>query len=177
MDARPAEFKLRFFGSVLGYLWQLMRPLMLFGVLYVVFTEAFPLGEGVPFYPAILLMGIVLYTFFADATGSAVSSVLDRENIVRKVHFPRLAIPVSVVLTAGFTLALNLVAVAVFAVLADVRPNWGWLQFPSPGRFSGAVRFRRRDAALRAVRRIPRRPADLGRRAPDHASMPRRCCT
>jgi ABC-2 type transport system permease protein len=125
------EFKLRFFGSALGYLWQLVRPLMLFGVLYLVFTKAFALGRDIKFYPAILLTGIVLYTFFADATSSAVSSVLDRENIVRKVHFPRLAIPLATVLTASLTLLLNLLAVAVFAVaLIGVPPRWTWLEFP-----------------------------------------------
>jgi ABC-2 type transport system permease protein len=124
------EFKLKFFGSVLGYLWQLMRPLLLFGVLYLVFTQAFTLGEGIPHYPVLLLTGIVLYTFLADATGTAVSSVLDRENIVRKIHFPRLAIPASVVLTAFFNLLLNLLAVVVFFVISGVEPHWSWLQFP-----------------------------------------------
>ena len=124
------EFKMRFFGSVLGYLWQLMRPLLLFGVLYVVFTEAFPLGNGIPFYPVTLLTGIVLYTFFADATATAVGSVLDRENIVRKLHFPRLAIPASVVLTSIFTLILNLIAVGVFAAVSGVPVRLTWLEFP-----------------------------------------------
>jgi ABC-2 type transport system permease protein len=124
------EFKLRFFGSVLGYLWQLMRPLMLFGVLYLVFTQAFPLGRSVPFYPAILLTGVVFFTFFADATAGAVSSVVDRENIVRKIHFPRLAIPAAVVLMALFNLLLNFVAILVFVFAAGVRPHLGWLQLP-----------------------------------------------
>ena len=124
------EFKLKFFGSVLGYFWQLARPLMLFGVLYVVFTQAFPLGEGVPYYPVLLLTGIVLYTFHADATSTAVSAVLDRENIVRKIHFPRLAIPTAVVLTALFNLGLNMVAVAVFFALSGVPPRASWLEFP-----------------------------------------------
>ena len=125
------DFKLKFFGSVLGYLWQLMRPLMLFGVLYVVFTQFVKLGgETVPHYEVVLLTGIVLYTFFADATGSAVSAVLDRENIVRKIHFPRLAIPASVVLTAFFNLMLNLVAVGIFIVASGVRPRWTWLELP-----------------------------------------------
>jgi ABC-2 type transport system permease protein len=124
------EFKLRFFGSVLGYFWQLARPLMLFGVLYVVFTQAFPLGEGIPFYPVMLLTGIVIYQFFADATSSAVPAVVDRENIVRKIHFPRLAIPASVVLTAIFNLGLNSIAVAVFFVLAGVPARLSWLQLP-----------------------------------------------
>jgi len=124
------EFKLKFFGSVLGYFWQLARPLMLFGVLYVVFTQAFPLGEGVPYYPVLLLTGIVLYTFHADATSTAVSAVLDRENIVRKIHFPRLAIPTAVVLTALFNLGLNMVAVAVFFALSGVPARASWLEFP-----------------------------------------------
>ena len=124
------EFKLRFFGSILGYFWQLMRPLLLFGVLYLVFTKAFPLGEGIEYYPVLLLTGIVIYTFFADATSSSVSAVLDRENIVRKIHFPRLAIPAAVVLTSVFNLGLNLVAVATFFVLAGVPARWSWLELP-----------------------------------------------
>jgi ABC-2 type transport system permease protein len=124
------DFKLKFFGSVLGYFWQLARPLMLFGVLYVVFTQAFPLGEGVPYYPVLLLTGIVLYTFHADATSTAVSAVLDRENIVRKIHFPRLAIPAAVALTALFNLGLNLIAVGVFFALSGVPVRASWLEFP-----------------------------------------------
>ena len=76
------EFKLRFFGSVLGYLWQLMRPLMLFGVLYLVFTQFVRIAGGVRHYQAILLTGIVLYTFFSDATMGSVTSVYDREGLV-----------------------------------------------------------------------------------------------
>lgn len=124
------EFKLRFFGSVLGYLWQLMRPLMLFGVLYVVFTEFVRLGGGVQFYPVILLTSIVLYTFFAEATGGSVTAMVDRENLVRKVQFPRLVVPLAVVLTAYFNLLLNLVAVFVFMLLAGVEPHWTWIQMP-----------------------------------------------
>ncbi|HWT22457.1 MAG TPA: ABC transporter permease [Solirubrobacteraceae bacterium] len=123
------EFKLRFFGSALGYLWQLVRPLMLFGVLYLVFTEFVKIGDRVAFYPVVLLANIVLFTFFQEGTG-AVGSVVDREGLVRKIHFPRMAIPVSVVLTAGFNLVLNLLVVMAFAVASGVRPRWSWLQAP-----------------------------------------------
>ena len=124
------EFKLRFFGSVLGYLWQLMRPLMLFGVLYLVFTEFVKIAGGIRHYQAILLTGIVLYTFFADATAGAVTSVYDRENLVRKIEFPRLVVPLSVLLTAYFNLALNLIAVMVFVLAAGVEPQAEWLLLP-----------------------------------------------
>jgi ABC-2 type transport system permease protein len=124
------EFKLRFFGSVLGYLWQLMRPLLLFGVLYVVFTEFVRLGAGVRFYPAILLTGIVLFTFFSDATSRSVTAVADRENLVRKIEFPRLVVPLAVLLIAYFNLVLNLIAVLVFVLATGVEPRVEWLALP-----------------------------------------------
>jgi ABC-2 type transport system permease protein len=137
------EFKLRFFGSVLGYFWQLMRPLMLFGILYVVFTQFVRLGEGVPFYPAILLTGIVLYTFFADATSGSVTAVLDRENLVRKIEFPRLVVPLSVITLAYFNLALNLLAVLIFVLITGVDPRLEWLALPLMlfplGAFAGGI--------------------------------------
>jgi ABC-2 type transport system permease protein len=123
------EFKLRFYGSVLGYLWQLVRPLMLFGVLYLVFTEFVRIGEAVPHYPVLLLANIVLYTFFADGTG-AVGSMVEHEGLVRKIQFPRMAVPVSVVLTAAFNLALNLLVVLAFALASGVEPRWSWLEAP-----------------------------------------------
>ena len=124
------DFKLRFFGSVLGYVWQLMRPLMLFGVLYFVFTEFVRIGRDAPNFAVVLLLGIVVFTFFADATGGAITSLVDRENLVRKIHFPRLVIPLAVVLTAFFNLMVNLVAVAIFAVAQGVEPRTTWLLFP-----------------------------------------------
>jgi ABC-2 type transport system permease protein len=125
------EFRLKFFGSVLGYFWQLMRPLMLFGVLYFVFTELVRLGGGVKDYPVMLLMGIIIYTFYAEATGTSVGSVPARESLVRKVHFPRLVIPLSVVLTTFLNFVLNFVVVIVFVLASGIEPRWSWLEiFP-----------------------------------------------
>jgi ABC-2 type transport system permease protein len=122
------EFRLKFFGSVLGYFWQLMRPLLMFGVLYFVFTELVRLGGGVKNYPVMLLMGIIIYTFYAEATGTSVSSVRDHESLVRKVHFPRLVIPLSVVLTTYLNFILNFVVVIVFVVASGIEPRWSWLE-------------------------------------------------
>lgn len=123
------DFKLRFFGSVLGYLWQLFRPLLLFGVLYVVFTEFVRVGSPVPFYPVVLLENIVLFTYFSEASG-AVSSLVDRENLIRKVQFPRLAVPVATVLTATFNLSLNALVVLGLALASGVQVRWTWLELP-----------------------------------------------
>src|SRR5687767_5111125 len=91
------DFRLKFFGSALGYLWQLMRPLMLFGIIYIVFAEFVQLGDEVNFYPVVLLTGVILFTFFGEATGVAVTSLQDREGLLRKIRFPRLVIPTAAV--------------------------------------------------------------------------------
>jgi ABC-2 type transport system permease protein len=122
------DFRLRFFGSALGYLWQFMRPLMLFGVLYVVFSQVFDLSGGVRYYPVALLLGIVLYGFFAEATSGSVRSLVERENLVRKIEFPRLAVPLATVLTALFNLGLNLLPVLIFLLAAGASPHWSWLE-------------------------------------------------
>lgn len=121
-----SDFKLRFFGSALGYIWQLMRPLLLFGVLYLVFTQIVIVSD-LEHFPVALLLGIVLFTFFSEATGGAVTSVMIRENMVRKIHFPRMVIPLAVVTTACFNLGLNLIVVIVFAMSSGIEPTWSWL--------------------------------------------------
>ena len=123
------DFKLKFFGSFLGYLWQLVHPLMLFGVLYLMFSLALNLDQGVEYYPVALLLGIVLFSFLGEATGQAVRSLMQRESLVRKVDFPRLAVPMASVMTAVFNLALNLVPVVVFLLASGGAPQWGWLGF------------------------------------------------
>ena len=124
------DFKLRYFGSVLGYVWTLMRPLMLFGVLYFVFTQVIRFGEGVQYYPVYLLTSIVLFTYFSETTSGGVQCLMARENLLRKMHFPRISIPISVSLSALFNLGLNLIAVFVFAMISGVPIRLSWLQFP-----------------------------------------------
>ena len=124
------DFKLRWFGSALGYLWTLMKPLLLFGVLYVVFTEVVKFGEGVKNYPVYLLCAIVLFTYFGETTSRGVTSLVDRDNLLRKIRFPRLVIPLAVALHSLFNLGLNMIAVFVFVVAAGIEPNVDWLQLP-----------------------------------------------
>ena len=128
------QWKLRFFGSVLGYFWQLVRPLMLFGVIYVFFTKIAHVGVGLgpsgDFFGAQLLGAIVIFTFFGEGTGAAVRSVLDNETLVRKIQFPRMVIPLAVVLVSLFNLMLNLVVVLIFALVAGVHPTLSWLELP-----------------------------------------------
>jgi ABC-2 type transport system permease protein len=125
------EFKKAFFGTALGYLWSLVRPLLLFAVLLAVFTQIFKLGSLVPHYPVLLLFNVVVFGFFQEATGGAVGSVLAQEGIVRKTQFPRLVIPMAVVLTSFFTLGLNMIVVFGFLLAFGVGPMWTWLLLPA----------------------------------------------
>jgi ABC-2 type transport system permease protein len=124
------EFKLTFHGTALGYAWSLARPLLMFGVLLAVFTQVFRFGDEVENYPALLLLNVMLFSLFAEATKRSVISVVEREQIVRKTQFPRLVIPLSIVLTEVFNLGLNLVAVLIFILAYGVEPTWTWLLLP-----------------------------------------------
>ena len=124
------EFKLRFFGSVLGYFWQLMRPLLLFAVLYAVFVGILNTGGDQPMFGVALLLGIVVFQFFADSTISSIRSLMNRENLVRKIDFPRAAIPVSCVLQAIFNFGLNLIPVFIFLFAAGGSVSVRWLELP-----------------------------------------------
>ena len=128
------QWRVRFYGSALGYLWQLVRPLLLFLVLYVFFTKIAHVGAGAgpsyQYYGAQLLSSIVLFTFFTEATVGSVRSVVNNETLVRKIQFPRMAIPLSVVLLSLFNLCLNMIVVTIFALAAGVRPMLTWLEVP-----------------------------------------------
>jgi ABC-2 type transport system permease protein len=130
------EFKLRYFGSVLGYVWSLMRPLLFFGVLYLFFTKIVKVGKGVPHYGVYLLTGIVLWNYLSEATGNSVTCLLQREALLRKIRFPRMVIPLSVSLTATFNLGMNFIAVIVFALASGITPSIRWLEMiPIVGAF------------------------------------------
>jgi ABC-2 type transport system permease protein len=123
------RFKLTYAGTAFGYVWTLAQPLLLFAVLYVVFTKIFRFSS-MPHYAGFLLFNVMLFSFFTNTTAQAVSCVLGNEHMVRKMQFPRLVIPLSVVLEGLFNLTLSLVAVLIFLPIAGVTPTWGWLGIP-----------------------------------------------
>jgi ABC-2 type transport system permease protein len=124
------DFKLTYFGSALGYVWSLMQPLLLFGVLLFVFTKIFHVGKNIPHYGVMLLAAIIFWTFFLTVTTNCVTCLLAREGLLRKMRFPRLVIPVGVCVTALYTLVLNLVPVILFAIFSGVYPTWSWFELP-----------------------------------------------
>jgi ABC-2 type transport system permease protein len=124
------DYKLSYFGSALGYIWSLMQPLLFFGVLYLVFAVIVQFNKGVKDFPVLLLMNIVLFGFFQQATGASIMSVIIRENLVRKMDFPRLVIPLATVVTQAINLTFNLTVVLIFMVSYGVTPRLTWLLLP-----------------------------------------------
>ncbi len=122
-----ADFKLKYSGSALGYVWSIVKPLALFSMLYAVFGHIFHLGSISHYYPLSLLMGIVLFTFFSDATTLGMWSLVVRESLLRKLSFPRMIIPTSATLTAAITFGVNALVVVVFIAWNGLVPRWTWI--------------------------------------------------
>ena len=124
-----ADFKVRYFGSVLGYLWSLVRPLLYFGVIYFFFVKILRIAKT-PHYGVYLLTGLVLWGYFGEVTSNCVKSLVGNESMLRKIRFPRMAVPLSVSVTALFNLALSLIVVVAFALADGITPTVRWLEMP-----------------------------------------------
>lgn len=124
------EFKLRYQGSVLGYLWSLLRPLFLFLILYIVFVHFLQIGGDIPHWPVAMLLGIVLWNFFAEVTGNGITSIVDRGDVIRKINFPKYVIVVAGTISAFINLLLNMLVIAVFMIINQVSLSWYALLSP-----------------------------------------------
>ena len=124
------DFKLRYQGSVLGYAWSLLRPLLLFGILYIIFAVVLKSGDGIPHFPVYLLLGVVLWTFFTDMTQQSLGSIVQRGDLVRKIRIPRWMIVFSSSVAALINLSLNLIVVTIFMIANGVEVMSTIVLFP-----------------------------------------------
>ena len=124
------DFKLRYQSSVLGYVWSLLRPLALFVILYIVFSEFLRVGDSIPHYPLYLLIGIVLWNFFAEVTNGSVSAIVDKGGLLRKINFPKYVILLATSFSALINLGINSIVIIVFATLFKVDISWQIIFLP-----------------------------------------------
>lgn len=129
-ELTKTDFKLRYQGSVLGYLWALLRPLMMFAILYVVFAKLLKFGSDIPHYPVYLLVGTTFWGFFTECTNQGIQAVVNRGDLIRKVCFPKYIVVVSATLTAVINVLINLVVIVIFALIDGITPSWTWLLVP-----------------------------------------------
>ena len=124
------DFKLRYQGSFLGYLWAVLRPLLMFAILYLVFAKLLRFGDDIPHYPVYLLTGTVLWNFFTECTGQGIQAIVNRGDLLRKISFPKYIVVVSATATALINLAINLCVIIIFALINGVTPSLSWLLVP-----------------------------------------------
>ena len=124
------DFKLRYQGSALGVLWSVLKPLMLFAVMYVVFVKFLKFTDGTPTYPIVLLLGISLWSFFTEATTVGMQSIVGRGDILRKINFPKYIIILSSMFSALISLFINIIVVLIFAIFTGVKLSWLVLWLP-----------------------------------------------
>lgn len=129
-ELTKTDFKLRYQGSVLGYLWALLRPLMMFAILYVVFAKLLRFGGDIPHYPVYLLTGTTMWSFFTECTSQGIQAMIIRGDLIRKISFPKYIVVVSATLTAVINMLINLAVVIIFALINGVTPSWTWLLVP-----------------------------------------------
>lgn len=121
------DFKLRYQGSALGYAWSVLKPLFLFAILYVVFDQFLKLGRDIEHFPVYLLLGIVLWTFFAEATNLGLQSIIGRGDLIRKINFPKYIIVISGTVSSLINLGFNLLVVLLFILINNVELTWSAL--------------------------------------------------
>lgn len=114
------DFKLRYQGSVLGYLWSLLRPLALFVILYIVFARFLKFGGSIPHYPVYLLLGIVLWNYFAEVTSNSITAIVGKGELMRKLNFPKYVIVLAGSFSALINLVINFGVIFAFMIFTDV---------------------------------------------------------
>ncbi|MDL2235493.1 ABC transporter permease [Christensenellaceae bacterium OttesenSCG-928-L17] len=124
------DFKLRYQGSVLGHLWSIIKPLLMFAIMYIVFVHFLRFGADIPHFAIALLLAQVLWSFFVEATGQGMMSIVGRGDLLRKINFPKYIIVISSTIGALINLAINLVVVLVFALINGVDFHWYILLTP-----------------------------------------------
>jgi ABC-2 type transport system permease protein len=121
------DFKLRYQGSALGYAWSLLRPLLLFVILYFVFARFLKVGDSIPHYPVYLLLGIVLWNYFAEVTSGSVQAIVGHGDLLRKINFPKYVVILAGSFSAVINLLLNFVVIAIFMAVTNVSLTWSAL--------------------------------------------------
>lgn len=129
-ELSKTDFKLRYQGSILGYLWAIIRPFLMFGTMYLVFAKFLRFGDEIPHYPVYLLVGTVLWNFFIECTNQGIQSLLIRSDLMRKIAFPKWIIVLSATTTALINLGINFIVIILFSFFSGIAPNLGWLLVP-----------------------------------------------
>jgi ABC-2 type transport system permease protein len=121
------EFKAKYAGAALGYIWSLAKPLAYFGVLWLVFAHLLRTANQTEDFTLFLLIGILLFTFFSDSVSVMLPSIVDGGSILRRLAFPPILVPLSASVGICITFFVNIFALVIFLGLEHVTPRPEWL--------------------------------------------------
>ena len=121
------DFKLRYQQSFFGYIWSVLKPLMLFTIMYLVFVRFLKFGADVPHFSVALLLGIIMWNFFNETTTGGMMSIVWHGDLLRKIHFSKYVIVIASSMSAMINFGINFVVVVVFALINGVSLTWSWL--------------------------------------------------
>jgi ABC-2 type transport system permease protein len=109
------DFKLRYHGSVLGYVWAVLKPLLMFLILNFVFSSIFnPRNTGIQHFSLQLLTSIMIFNFFSEGTMAGLNSLMQKSSLVTKIYVPRWSIIVAATLNSLLIFLMNLIVIAIF---------------------------------------------------------------
>ena len=114
------DLKIRYRNSILGVLWSLVEPLLLLGVLFVVFSTMFRFE--IPNFPIYLLLGIICWNFFKNGTTFALNSLTNRSALITQIYFPRAIPGLSAGITASIMIIFELVVLGIFMIAFGFSP-------------------------------------------------------
>lgn len=121
------DFKLRYQQSVLGYLWSILKPLLLFTIMYFVFVKFMRFGDGIPHFAVALLLGIVMWNFFNETTTGGMMSIVGHGDLLRKIHFSKYVVVIASSMSALINFGLNFIVVIIFMLINGVHLTWSCL--------------------------------------------------
>lgn len=125
LELSITQFKLKYAGSILGYLWSLIKPLMIFATMYIIFAKLFHIGKGTPDFPFQLLVAIVIWNFFGDTTGQTMNAIVANGSLVQKTYFPRWILVIATTISSLMTFVINMILVLIVGLfLHTIHPVW-----------------------------------------------------
>jgi ABC-type polysaccharide/polyol phosphate export permease len=127
LEIAKAVFKLRNEGSYLGIIWYLLNPVLMFFILFIIFSDR--LGGDIPRYSAYLLLGIIMFNYFQSVTQESTQIIRTNASVIKTIPFPPIALNWSVVMVALFSHAFELL-IFVVLLIGTKTLSWGILVYP-----------------------------------------------
>ena len=124
------DFRIRYRNMSLGFLWSVVNPLIMLGVLVFIFTYVSPL-QTIPYYPVYVLAGLIVFNGFSLCLTAATGSVVDNAPLIKKTIFPRVLLPFSVVLSQAIQVGIQWLLFGMFLLILRVPPALTWLWLPA----------------------------------------------